>query len=113
VKSETSDRDVVHYFNAIISAQRGYYQKHEIIDVLILCGRHNIAIYFFVGGGNEDKRYCMATLRHVSKHDNILQSHLDNTVPNSKMKYIYPDTQKNIVGISDEVVREKILCFNW
>jgi hypothetical protein len=24
-----SDRDVVHYFNDIVSAQRGYYQKQE------------------------------------------------------------------------------------
>jgi len=43
VKSETSDRDVVHYFNDIVSAQRGYYQKQEIIDVLIICG------FFFLG----------------------------------------------------------------
>ena len=68
---------------------------------------------FIVGGGNEDKRNCMATLRHVSKHVNILQSHPNNPVPNSKMKYIYPDTQKNMGGISCEIVREKILCFNW
>lgn len=70
VKSETSDRDVVHYCNTIVSAQRGYYQKQEIIDVLILCGRHNIAIWS--GGHAEDKCNFMAIARHVSKYVEIL-----------------------------------------
>ena len=47
----------------------------EIIEVLILYGRQNIAILEH----NKDKSNAMAILRHVSKHDKILQYHLDNT----------------------------------
>jgi histidinol phosphatase-like enzyme len=44
----------------------------------------------------------------VFKHDEILQSHLDYSVPNSRIKYISPDIQKDIIGISGEMVRETI-----
>jgi hypothetical protein len=62
---------------------RKRYIVKETIDVLIPYGRQNIAI----GGHTEDKSNYMAILRHVSKHDEILQSHLDNPVPNTKMIY--------------------------
>ena len=43
----------------------------EIIDVLILWGCQNIAI---MGGGIPKKKSnSMAILRHVSKHDEVLQ----------------------------------------
>jgi len=46
---------------------------------LILYDRQNIAILEH----NKDKSNSMAILRHVSKHDKILQRYLDNTVSNS------------------------------
>jgi hypothetical protein len=54
----------------------------EIIDVLILCGCQNIAIRGEGEGHNEYKSNYMAILRHVSKYNEILQYHLNNTVPN-------------------------------
>jgi len=56
----------------------------EIIDVLILFGCQNIAIR---RGYTVDKGNSMAVLRHVSKHDEILQYQLDNPEPNSRIKY--------------------------
>jgi hypothetical protein len=76
------------YFNSIISAQRCYCQKQEIIDVLIICVRQNIVI-----GG---KSNFMAILGHVFKHDEILQSRLDNPIPNSRIKYISSDIYRRI-----------------
>jgi hypothetical protein len=93
------------YFNSIISAQIGYYQKQEIIDVLILCVRQNIAI----GEHTDSKNNFMAILRHVFKHDEILLSRLDNPVPNSRIKYISPDIQKDIIGISAKWYVKKLL----
>jgi hypothetical protein len=80
------------YFNSIISAQRCYCQKQEIIDVLIICVRQNIAI----GGHTESKSNFMAIWRDVFKHDEILQSRLDNPVPNSMIKYISSDIYRKI-----------------
>ena len=71
---------------------------------MILCVRQNIAI----GGHTDSKSNFLAILRHVFKHDEILQSHLDYSVPNSRIKYISPDIQKDIIGISGEMVRETI-----
>ena len=34
---------------------------------------------------------------------------MDNPVTNSRIKCIYPDIQKNIIGISGEMVREYII----
>ena len=59
------------------------------------------------GWHTEDKSNSMAILRHVSKHDEILQYHLDNPVPNSRIKYTSPDIQKKIIEISGEMVGEK------
>jgi hypothetical protein len=49
----------------------------------------------------------MAILRHVSKHDEILQSHLYNTEPNSRIKYTSPDIK--IIKISGEIVGELVM----
>jgi hypothetical protein len=40
---------------------------------------------------------------------------MDNPVTNSRIKCIYPDIQKNIIGISSEMVREYIIraCNDW
>jgi hypothetical protein len=51
----------------------------------------------------------MAIFHHVSKHDKILESHLDNPVPNSRIKYTSPDMQNEIIGISGDMIREKIV----
>ena len=65
---------------------RKRYIVKEIIEVLILCGRQSIAI----GGIPKTKiipwRFCVI-YPNYSKHDEILQSHLDNPVPNTKMIY--------------------------
>ena len=47
----------------------------------------------------------MAILRHVPKHDEILQS-MDNPVPNSRIKYKSPDIQNKIIENSGEIVGE-------
>jgi hypothetical protein len=88
----------------------------EIIDLLIICGHQNIVIR---RGHTEDKSYSMAILRHVFKHDEILQSHLYNTEPNSRIKYTSPDIK--IIKISGEMVDELVMTeyfgligdFNW
>jgi hypothetical protein len=88
----------------------------EIIDLLIICGHQNIVIR---RGHTEDKSYSMAILRHVSKYDEILQSHLYNTEPNSRIKYTSPDIK--IIKISGEMVGELVMTeyfgligdFNW
>jgi len=46
-------------------------------------------------------------MRHVSKHDEILQSHLDNPVSISRIKYTSLDIQNNIIEIGGEIVGEK------
>ena len=40
---------------------------------------------------------------------------MDNPVTNSRIKCIYPDIQKNIIGISGEMVHENITraCNDW
>jgi len=50
----------------------------------------------------------MGIFCHVSKHDEILQSHLYNPVTNSRIKYTSPDIQNDIIGISGEMLPEKI-----
>ena len=55
---------------------------------MIICVRQNIVI-----GG---KSNFMAILGHVFKHDEILQSRLDNPVPNSRIKYISSDIYRRI-----------------
>ena len=85
-----------------------YYQKQEKIDVLILCGRQNIAF----GWGlctPKNKRNYMAVFYHMSKHDEILQSHLNYPVTNSRIKYTSPDIQNDITGINGEMLPEKIV----
>ena len=52
----------------------------------------------------------MAILRHVSKHDEIIQSHLYNTEPNSRIKYTSPDIK--IIKISGEMVGERVMTLN-
>ena len=47
----------------------------------------------------------MAILRHVSKHDESLQSHLYNAEPNSRITYTSPDIK--IIKISGEMVGER------
>jgi hypothetical protein len=47
----------------------------------------------------------MAILRHVSKHDENLQSHLYKTELNSRIKYTSPDIK--IIKISGEMVGER------
>jgi hypothetical protein len=44
----------------------------------------------------------------VSKHDKILESHLDNPVPNSRIKYTSPDMQNEIIGISGDMNAKKL-----
>ena len=66
VKSETSDRDVVHYYNAIVSAQRGT-GNNRCIDSLWSSQYCNLE-----RGHTEDKCNFMAIVCHVSKHDKIL-----------------------------------------
>jgi hypothetical protein len=51
----------------------------------------------------------MAILRHVSKHDEILQSHLYNTEPNSRIKYTSPVIKIIKIG---EMVGELIMTLN-
>ena len=74
---------------------------------MIICCHHNIVIR---RGHTEDKSYSMAILRHVSKHDDILQSHPYNTEPNSRIKYTSPDIK--IIKISGEMVGERIMTLN-
>jgi hypothetical protein len=74
---------------------------------LIICGHHNNVIR---RGHTEDKSYSMAILRHVSKHDEILQSHPYNTDPNSRIKYTSPDIK--IITISGEMVGERVMTLN-
>jgi hypothetical protein len=74
---------------------------------LIICGHQNIVIR---RRHTEDKSYSMAILRHVSKHDEIVQSHLYNTEPNSRIKYTSPDIK--IIKISGEMVGERIMTLN-
>ena len=69
----------------MLSSQQKEDIVKEIIDVLILFGCQNIAIR---RGHTVDKANSMAVLRHVSKHDEILQYQLDNPEPNSRIKYI-------------------------
>ena len=69
----------------MLSSQQKEDIVKEIIDVLILFGCQNIAIR---SGHTVDKGNSMAVLRHVSKHDEILQYQLDNPEPNSRIKYI-------------------------
>ncbi len=82
----------------------------EIIEVLILCGRQSIAI----GGIPKTKiiPWQFYVIHFVypkySKHDEILQSHLDTPLPNSRIKYISPDIQNKIIEINSEMVREKL-----
>ena len=52
----------------------------------------------------------MAILHHVSKHDEIVQSHLYNTELNSRIKYTYPDIK--IIKISGEMVGERVMTLN-
>ena len=52
----------------------------------------------------------MAILHYVSKHDEIVQSHLYNTEPNSRIKYTYPDIK--IIKISGEMVGERVMTLN-
>ena len=74
---------------------------------MIICGHHNIVIR---RGHTEDKIYSMAILRHVSKHDEILQSYPNNTEPNSRRKYTSPDIK--IIKISGEMVGERVMTLN-
>jgi hypothetical protein len=74
---------------------------------LIICGHQNIIIR---SGHTEDKSYSMAILRHVSKQDEILQSHPYNTEPNSRIQYTSPDIK--IIKISSEMVGERVMTLN-
>ena len=73
VKSKTSKTESI---TSILSSHhkeditRNKHIVKEIIEVLILYGRQHIAILEH----NKDKSNSMAILRHVSKHDKILQS---------------------------------------
>ena len=75
-------------FSVIVLAQRGYCYKqthcegdNRCIDSL------SSSIYCNCGRGHtEHKSIPMAILRHVSRHQKILQSHLDSSVPNSRIK---------------------------
>ena len=73
---------------------------------MILYSRQHIAILEH----NKDKSNFMAIVRHVSKHDKILQYHLDNTVStfNHIIKYTSPDIQNKIIEISGEMVRQAL-----
>jgi len=51
----------------------------------------------------------MAIFCHVSKHDEILQSHLYNPVTNSRIKYTSPDIQNDIIGIRGKMLPAKIV----
>ena len=66
-------------------------------------------MYIAIWGYTKDKSNSMAILLHVSKYDEILQYHLDNPVPKSRIKYTSPDKQNKIIEISDEMVGEKIV----
>ena len=82
----------------------------EIIEVLILCGRQSIAI------GGIPKSQIVPWQFYVihfvypkySKHEEILQSHLDTPLPNSRIKYTSPYIQNKIIEINSEMVREKL-----
>jgi hypothetical protein len=62
-------KDGVHYFNYFVSPQRGYCQKQthvkEIIEVLFLYGRQNIAILWH----NKDKSNSMAILPKILSYE--------------------------------------------
>ena len=51
----------------------------------------------------------MAVVCHVSKHDEMLQSYLNNPVTNSRIKYTSPDIQNDIMGIYGEMLPEIIV----
>ncbi|CAC5412467.1 unnamed protein product [Mytilus coruscus] len=84
--------------------ERNRHILSQIIDVLILCGRQNIAIR----GHTPEKSNFMAILRHTAKQDEILKSHLDNQFAN--VKYTSPDIQNEILKICGEIVRNRIVC---
>ena len=81
-----------------IARNRYKYIVKEIIEVLILCGRQSIAI----GGIPKSKIVpCQFCIIHVvypkySKHNEILQSRLDNPVPYSRITYISSDIYRRI-----------------
>ena len=74
---------------------------------MIICGHQNIVIR---RGHTEDKSYSMSILRHVSKLDEIVQFHLYNTEPNSRIKYTSPDIK--IIKISGEMVCERVMTLD-
>ena len=74
----------------------------EIIRVLILCGRQQIAIR----GHTEERSNFMAILRALAEHHEILREHLQN--PLATVKYTSPNIQNQILIICGDIVRNKI-----
>ncbi|CAC5384165.1 unnamed protein product [Mytilus coruscus] len=83
--------------------ERNRHILSQIIDVLILCGRQNIAIR----GYTPEKSNLMAILCHTAKQDEILKSHLDNQF--AKFKFTSPDIQNEILTMCGEIVRNRIV----
>lgn len=74
----------------------------RIIEVLLLCGRQNIAIR----GHTEQTSNFTAILTMLSKEDIILNDHLEN--PNVQFKYTSPDIQNELLNICAEQIVTKI-----
>lgn len=80
--------------------------KHVLetsIEVLILCGKQNIAIR----GHTEQRSNLMAILNFKAQDDEILRDHLNN--PNIKTKNTSPDIQNELLNICYDQLREQIV----
>ncbi|XP_060063626.1 zinc finger MYM-type protein 1-like [Ylistrum balloti] len=65
----------------------------KIIEVLLLCGRQNIAIR----GHTEEKSNFWAILNVLCADDLVVQDHISN--PNAQLKYTSPDIQNELIEI--------------
>ncbi|XP_060077094.1 zinc finger MYM-type protein 1-like [Ylistrum balloti] len=75
----------------------------EIIGVLILLARQNIAIR----GHTDDRSNFMALLKKVAENNKTPRNHLDN--PLAQVNYTSPKIQNELIEICGEMIRDKIV----